>query len=530
MKMLTEGQAYTVLKDISRYNHYIQACVTLMNTEIQSGNKADFTRFDELLYAAMECLAQKYIYLRDNNLLGCEHIDFLRRVAGTREECEQYPIVDSLDNYNDIIAKMYPDFDGKTCITITFQLTESCNLNCTYCYQHNKTLRVLSFEDAKMFIDQILTEDARVTPYLKSSEYKSCVIDFIGGEPFLEVELMDKITQYFIERLIELNHPWLATYMVSISSNGILYETECVQDFIKKYDRILSLSITVDGTKELHDKCRVFPDGSPTYDIAHNASLDYKQRYGVEASKITLAPENIMYFAECILQMLRDGFHTIHANFVFEQGWQKEHARIYYDQVKMLTAKLIEEGIYGFDCDLITRECASVDENNIENWCGGTGSMLCLSPNGMVYPCVRYAPSSIGYEEKAFAIGSVENGIGTNEDWLERIKALRQITRQSQSSVECLTCTVAEGCGWCSAYNYECYGTANKRATFICCMHKARALASVFYNNLQYKFGNGEKAYDLRLLPRECIELIGKRNYSELVQLTKEVGGTVYGI
>jgi hypothetical protein len=55
------------------------------------------------------------------------------------------------------------------------------------------------------------------------------------------------------------------------------------------------------------------------------------------------------------------------------------------------------------------------------------------------------------------------------------------ITRRSQSTDECFNCPIASGCGWCSAYNYELYGTPNKRATYICGMHKARSLANVYY-------------------------------------------------
>ena len=63
---------------------------------------------------------------------------------------------------------------------------------------------------------------------------------------------------------------------------------------------------------------------------------------------------------------------------------------------------------------------------------------------------------------------------------------LEQITRRSQSTDECYNCPIASGCSWCSAYNYEIYGTPNKRTTFICPMHKARVLANIYYWNKTY--------------------------------------------
>ena len=66
------------------------------------------------------------------------------------------------------------------------------------------------------------------------------------------------------------------------------------------------------------------------------------------------------------------------------------------------------------------------------------------------------------------------------------INLISNITRKSQSTEECFNCPIAAGCSWCSAYNYEQFGTPNKRATNICCMHKAASLANVYYWNKIY--------------------------------------------
>ena len=444
-------------------------------------------------------------------------MDFERGFAGSKSECDEMPIIYHLDNYHDVIARLYPDFDGHSVINITFQVTEDCNLACTYCYQHDKTKKKLSFDDAKTFIDELLSDSDKLSIYLMSSQYKGVIIEFIGGEPFLEIDLISQITDYFVEQLIEKNHPWKYNYRISISSNGILYNTPKVQDYIRKHDSVLSLGITVDGTKELHDKCRRFHDGRPSYDIAHDASLDYKQKHNVDMSKITLSPENISYFSDCMKQMLTDDFDTIHANFVYEKGWEKEHARIFYEQVKDLTDWLIQNHINYFDCDLLFRDLKPMTEDSNQNWCGGDGNMLCISPDGGYYPCLRYSPSSIGCHQKPYLIGTVTNGIGSNQEELDKIHELRSITRRSQSTDECFYCPIADGCGWCSAYNYECFGTANKRATFTCVMHKARHLASVYLNRKLNISGN--ERFHVRLDETECVDLIGIDNYKELMEL-----------
>ena len=84
------------------------------------------------------------------------------------------------------------------------------------------------------------------------------------------------------------------------------------------------------------------------------------------------------------------------------------------------------------------------------------------------------------------------------------------ITRRSQSTDECFNCPIGSGCGWCSAYNYEHFGTQDKRATYICCMHKARSLANVYYHRLKGEdFPNN--------CPKEwAIPIIGEEEYEKI--------------
>ena len=65
--------------------------------------------------------------------------------------------------------------------TITLLLTNSCNLNCIYCYEHNKAPESMSFETAKEILDsELIGRDMEVP----------VIIDLFGGEPFLNFELM----------------------------------------------------------------------------------------------------------------------------------------------------------------------------------------------------------------------------------------------------------------------------------------------------------------------------------------------------
>lgn len=126
--------------------------------------------------------------------------------------------------------------------TVTFVVTNDCNLRCKYCYiTHKSPDKRMNFETAKEFIDLLLSSD--------EMRYEEAVIlEFIGGEPFIEVELIDKICDYFKLIAFKLDHDWYWNYRINICTNGVNYSSTDVQNFIKKNYNKISVSISLDGT------------------------------------------------------------------------------------------------------------------------------------------------------------------------------------------------------------------------------------------------------------------------------------------
>ena len=408
---------------------------------------------------------------------------------------------------------------------ITFQVTEDCNMKCTYCYQENKSCNKMTFDVAKRFIDMILEEPEKCNGYIDSSKSVGVVIDFIGGEPFLEVELMDQIVDYFRERCFILNHHWANRLMISISSNGLLYFTKKVQDFIKKNKEILSLSISIDGNKELHDACRIDTGGCGTYDRA-KAAVDHYINVlnGKMGTKMTLAPGNVQYTFEAIKTMLETEYDDIFANCVFEEGWEPIHATILYNQLKLLADYLIENDIDTFISIFDTDLGHKLPEEDNRNWCGGTGLMISVDWKGDIYPCVRYMDSSLNGKQPSYNIGNIYDGISKTESQCARCKEMECITRRSQSTDECFNCPIASKCAWCSAYNYQVFGTPNKRATYICIMQKAIVLANVYYWNKYYEKNNIDLKFAMNIPKDWALEIISEEEFQMLEKLVKERG------
>jgi radical SAM peptide maturase (CXXX-repeat target family) len=402
------------------------------------------------------------------------------------------------DSYNDGISKAYPElFENRQQNTVgkgkdsdvyvhnlTFQTSENCSLCCSYCYQFNKTPMRMSFETAKEFIDHLLNDDYG---YINRYNSPAIIIEFIGGEPFLEINLTRRIYEYFLRRCYELNHPWFTMHRLSICSNGLAYFNKDVQDFFKDYYQNISFNISIDGNKELHDACRVQPNGEGSYDIDIAALNHYSTHYAAERnSKMTLAPSNIKYLYRSVIDFIDKGMYSINLNCVFEEGWTSETARIEYEQLKMLADYLIENNLDNLYIAIFRDRQEYVQNKSYDgNFCGGVGSMIAIRPNGDIYPCIRYMPTSVGDNVKDLKMGSVKDGFIGREENSEVLEMMDQITRRSQTDDICFECPLSNTCASCSALSHTVYGTPNKRTHFICIQSIAEHLANVYYwNNL----------------------------------------------
>ena len=138
-----------------------------------------------------------------------------------------------LPNFGDDLKKRYPE-ESRGVYEVTLQVTEDCCLACTYCYQHNKHKTKMDFIIAKKIIDDLL-EDKH--PLVNLDNTFAIAIDFIGGEPLMEIDLISQICEYTINKMILNKHPWLYHIRFAICSNGILYFTPKVQNFFKKYHK-----------------------------------------------------------------------------------------------------------------------------------------------------------------------------------------------------------------------------------------------------------------------------------------------------
>ena len=366
--------------------------------------------------------------------------------------------------------------------TITFIVTKDCQLACKYCYLVGKNAKErLSWEIAKQAIDCILKQE-------EGMNEESVVWDFIGGEPFLEVELIDKICDYLKTEMYRLDHHWFNSFRFNFSTNGINYDSDKVQRFIEKNKEHLSIGITIDGTKRKHDLNRIWKgegEERGSYDdVVRNIPLWLKQ-FPNGGTKVTISSADIPYIKESVLHLYSLGIHEVNINVVFEDVWKEGDDKLFEEQLMQLADAIIDGGYYeeyacSFFSENIGKPLNKVLEN--QNWCGA-GRMLAVDAAGNFYPCTRFAAYSLR-EKKPIIIGNVRDGIDKN-----KLRPFLTLDRCTQSNNECIDCEVASGCAWCQGENYDAADTPTvyQRATAICKMHKARVRANNYYWNKLYR-------------------------------------------
>ncbi len=377
------------------------------------------------------------------------------------------------ENMDDIkMGKLNKGWRENEAKYITLSITQECNLRCTYCYMNKSNDHKMSIETAMKVVDYILiNQEDFNTP--------AVVWEFIGGEPLLEIDLIDQISDYIKLRLYELNHPWFSNYIFFIATNGLLYNTEKVQKYIKKNHQHVSVGMTIDGNKIKHDMSRVKLNGTGSYDdVVKNVPL-WLSQFPNSMTKATFAHMDLPYLCDSIKSLWDIGIKTIAANVVFEDVWQAGDATIFEDQLKKLADYVIDNELwndYSVRFFEPTNGFAIKPSDQNKSFCGA-GKMLAVDDQGTFFPCIRFLDFCQN-SGKSRDIGNYSAGLNQ-----EKIRPFLVRNYKNQSSKECRECDIASGCANCVAndFDYSSCGSIFYRATFICDMHKANTRANKYF-------------------------------------------------
>ena len=261
-------------------------------------------------------------------------------------------------------------------------VTHDCNLNCIYCYQKHDKLK-MSFETAKKCIDWVFDN---VPPEMDGID-----IQFFGGEPLLEFELIQKIVEYTYQTKISRYSNSCAFFA---STNGTLLDDSMKKWLIDHKDHFC-LGLSLDGTRDTHNHNR-----SNSFD---QIDIDFfRKMWPKQSLKMTLSEYSLHHLAENVKYLHSLGFDVKGVNLCEGNfNWDNEKfVEILVPQLKELVDFYVENESLPV-CQMFDKQLRFCVSKNRERkkWCGTGRGCPCFDVDGKMYPCTYMTPMTFSEKE-----------------------------------------------------------------------------------------------------------------------------------
>lgn len=336
---------------------------------------------------------------------------------------------------------------------IMLLVTNSCNLNCIYCYENHKSNHYMSLDVAK---EAILSE-------ISNDKFDVFSIQFMGGEPLMNYSLMKKVSEWiWNEHIITKPHEIFA------ATNGT-----CLNDEMKKWftaNRLrISMGLSIDGIPLVQNINR--SNSNKTIDIDY-----FLKTWPNSYFKMTISTSSLSYVYDSIVYLEKKGVKNIKADLAYMQGWTPHHLEIWEEQLDKLCNYYAVDG-HKCHCSLFDFKIETIFAKNVKpKRCGCGQDIVCIDYDGKKYPCQMFAPISMD-----------------TETW-EKVYDVDFDDEKKFEIEECSKCILHPLCPACSGCNLKFNGAVNKLDPFYC-----KAFIINFMKSLEYKTLMAEKIEDEKL-------------------------------
>lgn len=253
-------------------------------------------------------------------------------------------------------------------------LTHRCNLSCIYCYQKHDTSNRMNYETAKKSVDWIFTNIP--------SGKNSVTINFIGGEPLLEFELMQQIYDYVMKKYSDVPVRFFA------STNGTVLNDK-MKSWISERHSNFILGLSLDGNKRTHDYNR-----SNSYDL-----IDFDffiSNWPKQGVKMTLSETSLGCLADNIISIYKLGFKKIDGVNLFEGDfdWEQERfIKLLIPQLKKLEDFYLKNPNLQLD-QMFNKniELCAIETPKRQKRCGIGTNVTFFDTDGSRFPCSFVTP------------------------------------------------------------------------------------------------------------------------------------------
>ncbi len=338
---------------------------------------------------------------------------------------------------------------------------QDCNLRCEYCFagtgDYGTGHRMhMDFETGKKALDFLLEN---------SGDRQNLELDFFGGEPLMNFDVVKQLVEYGRSKEKEYNKKFRFT----ITTNGVLLD-EAKMDFINK--EISNVVLSVDGRKEVNDRVRKRVDGSGCYDRIMPAFKQLAKKRGYENYYVrgTFTKYN-PDFANDVYHLYDEGFDQISVEPVIGDPsspyalTQCDLPKIFSEYELLAKKMLVSEkkgkkfNFFHFMLDLDQGPCAIKRLRG----CGSGNEYVAVTPDGDIYPCHQF----VGVNE--YLMGNLNDGT-FNTDMKKEFADAHIYTKE-----DCRKCWAKFYCsGGCNANNYIYNKDINSPHKLSCEIQKKR--------------------------------------------------------
>ena len=278
----------------------------------------------------------------------------------------------------------------------------SCNLTCAYCFagqgKFHGERALMPFEVGKKALDFLIEN---------SGSRRNLEVDFFGGEPLLNWQVVKDLVAYArsVEKQAGKN------FRFTLTTNGVLVDDEVI-DFCNR--EMHNVVLSLDGRKEVHDRYRVFADGSGSWDKIVPKFQKFVEKRGDRSyymrGTFTHANPDFLKDIEAMLEL---GFTELSMEPVVAAPGDPaaltpediEIVKDQYEKLALLMRRRRKEGkpftFYHYMIDLKGGPCVYKRLSG----CGSGTEYMAVTPQGDLYPCHQF----VG--EEAFKLGNLWDGV-----------------------------------------------------------------------------------------------------------------------
>ena len=426
---------------------------------------------DALLYDAVEILSgivpdmEKPAPLtKEQKQAVCTALAGRYEAAETLEVLEEIQaLIDAEELFTADVYKNYVmDFKKRQTVVkaLCLHIAHDCNLACKYCFaeegEYHGRRALMSFEVGKKALDFLIAN---------SGNRVNLEVDFFGGEPLMNWDVVKQLVEYGRSREKECNKKFRFT----ITTNGVLLNDE-IMDFCNR--EMSNVVLSLDGRKEVNDRMRPFRNGSGSYDLIVPKFQKFAESRGTKDYFVRgTFTRNNLDFSKDVLHFADLGFKKLSIEPVVADPKEPYSIREEdlpkimeeYDRLAKEFIKREKEGqgfqFFHFMIDLNQGPCVAKRLSG----CGSGTEYLAVTPWGDFYPCHQF----VGMED--FLLGNVDEGI-TNTKVRDEFKLCNVYARE-----KCRDCFARFYCsGGCAANAYNFSGDITGAYEIGCAMQKKR--------------------------------------------------------